>query len=367
MEFSARADIFSTIADDDLTMSYSGVFTDSMTGMIIDLSEAYLGSNEELGKLKKKTSFLVAECFQNVVRHGTKEKEAVLVTDSRESFILRFKNRACFIASENTLLNKQVKALEDKLQEINKHEKQELKGLYKKILEGGEFSNKGGAGLGLIEMARKTENKLSFSFKQKDETSTVFCLLLVLHSENDASVSENYDDELSEVEDLILLLRKEKQFLFYKGEMEQDIMLPMIHLVEKNLGLHDEMYITRMRLYHASVEIMQNISHHSSLIAEKHTGSISVGQSEGSYSIKSSNPIDTVSKDYLNKLLSKIKEMDKEELNQHYRQKLRSKSKEGAFTGGLGFIDLARICKAWDFSFTKQKNNLHYFNYSITI
>lgn len=367
MEVSTKADIFSKIANDDLTMSYSGVFTDTMTDIIIDLSEAYLESNEHLGRLKKKTSFLVAECFQNVVRHGKREMEATPKSDSMESFVIRFKNRACFIASENTLPNKQVKALQDKLIEINQHEKQELKGLYKKILVGGELSEKGGAGLGLIEMARKTENKLSFSFKAKDEKSTVFCLLLVLHSESVPDESDNYDAELSQVEELIHLLRKDKQFLFYRGEMEHDIMLPMIHIVEKNVSLNDEKFITRTRLYHAAVEIMQNISHHSSLIAEKHTGSISVGQSEGSYTIMSSNPIDTISREYLNKLLSKFKGMDKEELNQQYRKKLKSKSKGGSFTAGLGFIDLARICKAWDFSFTKQKDDLYYFNYTIVI
>ena len=58
---------------DDLTLAYSGEFTDSMTERIIDLSEAYLDSSIKLGKLKRRTSFLVAECFQNVVRHGMKE------------------------------------------------------------------------------------------------------------------------------------------------------------------------------------------------------------------------------------------------------------------------------------------------------
>ncbi len=367
MEISTRTDLESTIADDDLTLSYSGVFTDSMTDMIIELSEAYLEASEQLGRLKKKTSFLVAECFQNVIRHGTKEKEIASDSESSESFILRFKNRACFIASENTIPNKQVTTLKDKLQEINKHEKQELKGLYKKILEEGELSEKGGAGLGLIEMARKTENKLSFSFKQKDENSSVFTLLLALHSENDDSKSEIYDDVLSEVEELILLLRAEKQFLFYKGEMEQDILLPMIHIVEMNLGLHDEKYITRVRLYHASVEIMQNISHHSSLIDEKHTGSISVGQSDGAYFIRSSNPVDIISKSYLERLLSKLIGMNKEELNQEYRQKLSSKKKQGAYSSGLGFIDLARICKGWDYSFSEHTEDVYYFNYSIRI
>ena len=367
MEKSTRIDLVSTIADDDLTLSYSGVFTDSMTDMIIELSEAYLEANEQLGKLKKKTSFLVAECFQNVVRHGTKEAEVVHDSDSSESFILRFKNKACYIASENTLPNQQITALKAKLLEINKHEKQELKGLYKKILEEGEFSDKGGAGLGLIEMARKTENKLSFSFKPKDENNSVFTLLLVLHSENENSVSESYDDVLSEIENLILFLRIDKQFLFYNGEMEQDIMLPMISIVEKNLGLHDEIYITRMRLYHASVEIMQNISYHSSLINEKHTGSISVGESDGKYFIRSSNPVDIISKSYLDRLLSKLIGMNKEELNEEYRQKLTSKKKEGAYTSGLGFIDLARICKGWDYSFSEHTDDVFHFNYSITI
>ena len=86
---------------DDLTLAYSGEFTDSMTERIIDLSEAYLDSSIKLGKLKRRTSFLVAECFQNVVRHGTKEDGQV--NTFNESFFLRFFENKCFIASENII------------------------------------------------------------------------------------------------------------------------------------------------------------------------------------------------------------------------------------------------------------------------
>ena len=54
----------------------------------------------------------------------------------------------------------------------------QLKQLYKDIRENTELSEKGGAGLGLIEMARKTGNKLDFEFKKANDELSFFYLQL---------------------------------------------------------------------------------------------------------------------------------------------------------------------------------------------
>ena len=52
----------------------------------------------------------------------------------------------------------------------------ELKELYKRILNNDEFSSKGGGGLGFIEMARMSGQKLGYDFVKYDESYSFFIL-----------------------------------------------------------------------------------------------------------------------------------------------------------------------------------------------
>ena len=54
--------------------------------------------------------------------------------------------------------------------------KEELKEYYKAVLNNGEMSLKGGGGLGMIDIARKTGEKLNFSFSPVDDTYSFFSL-----------------------------------------------------------------------------------------------------------------------------------------------------------------------------------------------
>ena len=52
---------------------------------------------------------------------------------------------------------------------LNAMDELELKQAYKKTLREGSFSDKGGAGLGLIEIARKSTEKLRYDFDDTGE------------------------------------------------------------------------------------------------------------------------------------------------------------------------------------------------------
>ena len=51
-----------------------------------------------------------------------------------------------------------------------------LKQLYKEIIKGTEISDKGGAGLGFVDMARKSGNGLEYSFEKLDSEYSFFSL-----------------------------------------------------------------------------------------------------------------------------------------------------------------------------------------------
>ena len=63
--------------------------------------------------------------------------------------------------------------------------KDELKTLYKEILNNEEFSEKGGGGLGLIDIARRTGQELGFDFKKIDGDYSFFSLDISIEQQKD--------------------------------------------------------------------------------------------------------------------------------------------------------------------------------------
>ncbi|NOQ26723.1 MAG: hypothetical protein GQ564_15290, partial [Bacteroidales bacterium] len=76
----------------------------------------------------------------------------------------------------NVIENDKIVELTEMLDHINSLDRDGLKQLYKSQMKEGRLSEKGGAGLGFIDIARKTGNKLEFHFLPIDESSSFFLL-----------------------------------------------------------------------------------------------------------------------------------------------------------------------------------------------
>ena len=62
------------------------------------------------------------------------------------------------------------------IKEINEMDQGELRELYRKVLNNGTYSAKGGGGLGIIDIARKSNEKLDYGFVPVDEFNSFFSL-----------------------------------------------------------------------------------------------------------------------------------------------------------------------------------------------
>jgi len=78
--------------------------------------------------------------------------------------------------SGNPVRKEHVEALKASLEKINGLDKDGLKELYKDIMKNSTLSEKGGAGLGFVDMARKSGEKLEWSFVDVDDEFSFFCL-----------------------------------------------------------------------------------------------------------------------------------------------------------------------------------------------
>ena len=74
--------------------------------------------------------------------------------------------------------NKDKKDISRRIDKINTSDEDELKKIYRDTITNGIFTEKGGAGLGFIEMAKITTNSLEYSFKNLDKGFSYFEITL---------------------------------------------------------------------------------------------------------------------------------------------------------------------------------------------
>ena len=76
--------------------------------------------------------------------------------------------------TRNPVKKQDVAPLRTRIDNINKQNKEELKELYMSTITNGEFTPNGGAGLGFIEMAKTTGNKLEYAFESLSKEFSLF-------------------------------------------------------------------------------------------------------------------------------------------------------------------------------------------------
>lgn len=112
-------------------------------------------NNKVNTKYVKRTVYISIEMVQNVIKHGDFD------CDSTNSvfFVINNKNNI-FLISGNKVNDKSLGIYLDKISYINSLNEDDLNNYYFYNLNNKGFTEKGGASLGLIEMARKSKNKI---------------------------------------------------------------------------------------------------------------------------------------------------------------------------------------------------------------
>ena len=132
---------------------------------LLQITETTLDTNGEQKKLKKKVFNILVECLQNIIKHGLLDRE----THEQHSLLVIGKSKKhFFIITSNLVKNSMIPALKNRIDIINSLDLLGLKQLYSETIRNTVISEKGGAGLGLIDIARKSGNKIEYEFKTVD-------------------------------------------------------------------------------------------------------------------------------------------------------------------------------------------------------
>lgn len=160
-----------------IMLSFKGDITSELLTSVLQIMESKLENMQEEPKIKKKVYNVLVECLQNLYHHLDVDSNGEDTTKYRSAIFMIGKIGTEYsIYTGNYIFNDNVPPLRDKLNRINVMSKDELKEYYKEILNNDEFSQKGGGGLGMIDIARKSGQKLNFQFMPVDDRYSFFSL-----------------------------------------------------------------------------------------------------------------------------------------------------------------------------------------------
>jgi hypothetical protein len=179
-------DLHRTMMSQKLILVYDGDFNQETTKSILAMAERNLDSSGEDSGIKRKVFNVMVEALQNIVKHSSEQgmQAGSLVSRSAIFMISKDDKRYCVLTG-NPIPKGNVANLTSNLNDLNSKDKDGLKEMYKEIIKNTQISEKGGAGLGFVDMARKSGEKLEFTFSDMDPEYDFFCLKVNISREKE--------------------------------------------------------------------------------------------------------------------------------------------------------------------------------------
>lgn len=173
-------DFYDKMEQNNILLSFKGDITSELLTSILQIMEHKLDNLEEAPKTKRKVYNILVECLQNLYHHMDEMPELADTAglgSKRQAIFMIGKEEGRFrIITGNYLLTKNADGLKARIDRINAMSRDELKEYYKEVLNNGLMSEKGGGGLGMIDIARKSGGKLDYEFMPVAEPYSFFTL-----------------------------------------------------------------------------------------------------------------------------------------------------------------------------------------------
>ncbi len=175
-------DFYRKMEDEKIILSFKGEFTAELLTSILHILESKMNALNITTKKKKRVFNVLVECFQNLYHHiETQENDQIEVALQKSALVMvKHADDKFVVRTGNHVGNDGIPELKRKLAMVNALNTDELRDLYQTKLKNDSLSEKGTAGLGLIDIARKSKNKLEYEFLEIDDDSSFFCLNVVI-------------------------------------------------------------------------------------------------------------------------------------------------------------------------------------------
>src|SRR4030042_3113088 len=131
--------------------------------------------------LYKKILLVMIESLENILKYNEHfDEKTELQKQYLPNFNIQQLNNKYILTSSNAILNTDIPELTDKISLINNLDSEGLKKLYKDTITNGQFTHKGGAGLGFIEIAKISSERIVFNFEPINDRLSYYKLQVII-------------------------------------------------------------------------------------------------------------------------------------------------------------------------------------------
>ncbi len=329
--------IFET-APEDLNYIYRGLFDSDITNYILSLAEKNIIESKIQARTKKRVFHIMVESIQNITRHQDFSDEELAET---AFFVIQKNGTFFYITTGNTINKSDIEPLKEKLEKLNNLSKEELTQFYLEILNDGKISSKGGAGLGLIEIVRKSGNKLYYDFKEvSDKKAFIYMHTFIETDPKNSYKTDNKIYTFDYIKNLHFQILKEQILLIYSNLFEQNSLVRLISVLKSQ---RYSALAFKKRIISAMIELLQNIILH---------GKIKIGneyfspgifyiskKNENIFYLNTVNYIKNEKKNILKTKIENLNSATQKEIEKLYNKQLFNFN-ENTRNAGLGLIEL---------------------------
>lgn len=329
MDLATVHTLYDVLAGDRFCFLYSGHFHDEHTASLIALGEEAQNDARAERTYRQRLSYVMVEAYQNIVRHRAALPVELERGAGRSLFLLRSHAAGDEIVSMDPVIETEVPGLKATLERIGGLDLRQLKELFLRSLQDGSRSQRGGAGLGLIEMARRSGHRLRHAVYPIDAAYRLFVLQIVVgEAAEQATAMEALPRLHAAIATLDLLV-------LCKGASSAGAQEAVLRIIEKDLDERPDRSEARARAYLAAVEWLQGLA------AIDSGPIVALGRTDGHYSLVLGVHTDVQTAERTQQEVANINALDGAGLERYYRDVLLGR-RAGQGSGFIGLLDLAR-------------------------
>jgi hypothetical protein len=162
----------------EVIFNFKGEINNQVLRSILKTMDEKMASLGEDRFVRKKVNSILIECLQNLIFHG----ERPAVNDAEPGLLVsRLEGGHYEIRTSNLVRASKIESLRVYIDRINSMDKDQLRDYYQEVLTNGKFNPQGGAGLGIINIARKTtDSKVHYAFEPRNEHYQLFTMQMTV-------------------------------------------------------------------------------------------------------------------------------------------------------------------------------------------
>ncbi|MBL4752255.1 MAG: SiaB family protein kinase [Flavobacteriales bacterium] len=162
--------------DKKILLAYKGDFNHGIVNALLTNAKSQMeGLGLELATRKKLYNIMV-ECLENINRYAGEGAFETRLLKNFPLFLLGMSESGYYITVGNLIKEQDKEDLKIQLDDVNKLNRDELKEKYRGAILKAEVTEGSGAGLGIIDMAIKSDNRLEYTFNDVKDDISFFIL-----------------------------------------------------------------------------------------------------------------------------------------------------------------------------------------------